>query len=187
MSSSRTVEIAPVTPDRWADLADLFERRGPRGGLPITANCWCMWWRQRTGDRDRNREAMHRLVAEGREPGLLAYDGPRPVGWVSVAPREDYGQLARSRNLRPETDEPEVWAIVCFYVEPAAKRRGVASELLAAAVEHAVGRGARAVEAYPHVRGDYMGSPEMFDAAGFQPVREAGKRVVMRYVPKPRK
>ena len=31
---------------------------------------------------------MRRLVKSGGEPGLLAYDGGRAIGWVAVAPRE---------------------------------------------------------------------------------------------------
>jgi GNAT superfamily N-acetyltransferase len=58
----------------------LFERRGPRGGTPITAGCWCR-------------------------------------------------------------------SLVCFYVHPSAKRRGVASALLTAAVERATAGGAPILEA----------------------------------------
>jgi GNAT superfamily N-acetyltransferase len=128
---------------------------------------------------------MGSIVRRGDEPGLLAYDDGVPVGWVSVAPRAEYGHLMRSRNYGPREDEEGVWSIVCFYVDPRAKKRGVATELLRGAVEHAVGKGAAAVEAYPHQRGDYMGSPEMFAAAGFESVRDAGTRRIMRYVPKP--
>ncbi|MCA1823200.1 MAG: hypothetical protein LC640_02825, partial [Frankia sp.] len=67
--------VAPVTPDRWADFSDLFTRRGPRGGSPITAGCQCMWWRQRTGNATANEAAMRGIVGSGRVPGLLAYDG----------------------------------------------------------------------------------------------------------------
>ena len=168
------LQVAAVTPERWTDLADLFERKGPRGGSPMPAGCWCMWWRQRTGAAERNREAMRALVADGREPGLLAYEDGRAVGWASVAPREEFGQLVRSRQYGPNDGESGVWSIVCFYVDPRAKRRGVAKALLRAAVEHAAARGASAVEGYPHERGDYMGSPAMFEAAGFaQCVRRA--------------
>jgi GNAT superfamily N-acetyltransferase len=140
-----------------------------------------MWWRARTGNAQLNKRAMHGLVRAGREPGLLAYDDDGvAVGWVSVAPRAEYGQLVRSRSYGPKEDEGDVWSIVCFYVDPRAKRQGVATELLGAAVEHAFRRGARAVEAYPHERGDYMGSVEMFSNAGFEPVRPAGKRRIMR-------
>ena len=175
------MEVAPVTAERWDDLVDLFTRPGPRGGTPMPANCWCMWWRQRTGNRDRNRDAMRALVREGREPGLLAYDGGAAVGWVAVAPREEYGQLMRSRSYRPQDDDEGVWAIVCFYVDPRAKRRGVATALLEAAIEHALRRGAAAIEAYPHQQGDYMGDPKSFRRFGFERVRSAGKRTVMRY------
>jgi len=175
------MQIAPVTPDRWDDFADLFARKGPRGGTPMTAGCWCMWWRRRTGDSAKNRQNMRRIVKAGREPGLLAYEDGVPVGWVSVAPREEYGQLVRSRNYGPTEDEEGVWSIVCFYVDPRAKKQGVATALLEAAVEHALARGASAVEAYPHRKGDYMGAEEPFERLGFERVRRAGTRSIMRY------
>ena len=124
---------------------------------------------------------MQALVREGREPGLLAYDEGVPVGWVSLAPREEFGQLVRSRSYGPRDDESDVWSIVCFYIDPRAKRRGVATALLREAVAHALRRGAGAIEAYPHVAGDYMGTPAMLEAEGFALVRSAGKRTIMRY------
>ena len=150
----------------------------------MPSTCWCMWWRQRTGDAKRNKQAMEALVHKRREPGLLAYEAHRPVGWVSVGPREEFGQLVRSRSYGPRGDEtePGVWSIVCFYVDPRAKRRGVGGALLDAAVERARTRGASAVEAYPHERGDYMGTLRAFERRGFTPVRSAGKRVVVRSV-----
>lgn len=177
---NRSVRTAPVTPDRWADLSDLFERKGPRGGSPMPANCWCMWWRKRTGDGAKNKRNMRALVHGGHETGLLAYEDDRAVGWVSVAPREEYGQLTGSRVYGPKEEEEGIWSIVCFYVDPRAKKQGVATALLEAAVEHAFSRGAAAVEAYPHTRGDYMGTPEAFERLGFEPVREAGTRVIVR-------
>ena len=172
--------VQPVTPERWRDLFALFERKGPRGGTPMTAGCWCMWWRRRTGAAASNRRAMQSLVREGRVPGLLAYEEGEPVGWVSVAPREDFGQLVGSRTYGPPEAEPGVWSIVCFYVDPRAKKQGVREALLEAAVDQAFRGGARAIEAYPHVDGDYMGSPTAFKRKGFVRVRQAGKRVVMR-------
>ena len=62
----------------------------------------------------------------------------------------------------------------------ASKRQGVAGDLLDAAVRHAFAHGATAVEAYPHVRGDYMGVPSMFDRLGFEAVRRAGPRTIVR-------
>jgi len=174
------MEIAPVTPDRWRDLVDLFQRKGPRGGSPMPANCWCMFWRQRTGDGAKNKRNMKKIVESGHVPGLLAYEEGRAIGWVSVAPREQYGQLVRSRNYGPKDEVARVWSIVCFYVDPRAKKRGVATALLEAAVEHAFGSGAASLEAYPHERGDYMGSVSAYERLGFEPVRQAGKRTILR-------
>ena len=176
-----TVEVHPVTPERWSGLVELFERRGPRGGTPMTAGCWCMWWRQRTGNHEVNKRNMLALVREGREPGLVAYDDGHPVGWVSVGPREEFGQLVRSRTYRPLDDEPDVFSIVCFYVDPRAKRRGVAATLAEAALAYALGRGAGAVEAYVMQPPDYMGVRSSFERLGFAPARTAGKRTVLRY------
>ena len=178
------MEIAPVTPDRWDDLVDLFMRPGPRGGGGVGENgCWCMWWRERTGNRQRNRRGLRTLVKEGREPGLLAYEDGVAVGWVSVSPREEYGQLMRSKHYGPgEKVEGGVWSIVCFHVHPAARHKGVARALLGAAIEHAVANGAAVIEAYPHERRpDYMGSAELFRSAGFRRVRSGGVRTIVRY------
>ncbi len=183
MTGSLAVE--PVTPERWPDLVDLFERRGPRGGYRNVPayGCWCMYWRDRTLEHGTpKKRAMGRLVRAGREPGLLAYDDGSPVGWVSVAPREEFQAILDSPQYRPRDEDEGVWSLVCFAVDRYAQRQGVCHALLGGAVEHAFARGARAVEAYAHVsnRSDYMGHAELFRAHGFEPFRQAPKRTIMR-------
>jgi GNAT superfamily N-acetyltransferase len=180
-----SLEVHPVTPERWPHMAELFERRGPRGGhrnVPAYG-CWCMYWRDRTLEHgEPKKRAMEALVRAGREPGLLAYEDGTPLGWISIAPRQEHGALLRSPQYRPVDGDEAVWSIVCFTVDKTARSRGVPSELLGAAVEHAFARGARAVEAYPHLsnRGDYMGHVDLFLAHGFELVRETSKRAVVR-------
>jgi GNAT superfamily N-acetyltransferase len=179
------VEIVPVTPERWDDLAALFTRRGPRGGGGPGAHCWCMWWRERGKSAAANRRGLRTIVKAGNEPGLLAYEDGAAVGWVSVAPHDEHGHLSRSKHYGAAEPEEGLWSIVCFIVDPAARHRGVAKALLHAAVEHAVARGASAVEGYPHRRrADYMGSADMFASVGFKPVREASVRTIVRYEPR---
>ncbi len=180
-----TLAVLPATADRWPDLVELFERKGPRGGRRNAPayGCWCMYWRERSlGHGTPKKRAMGALVRGGREPGLLAYADGSPVGWVAVAPREEYAALLRSPQYRPRDENDGVWSIVCFTVDREARREGVAGALLDAAVEHACARGARAVEAYGHVSdgADYMGSRELFLAHGFRPLRETAKRTVLR-------
>ena len=182
-----TFQVHPVATARWPDLVELFERRGARGGHQNTPayGCWCMYWRDRAVKHgELSKRAMAKLVRAGREPGLLAYDDDVPVGWVAVAPREEYRAIMRSPQYRPrETGGgAAVWAIVCFTIDKNARRRGVASELLDAAVEYAFAHDATSVEAYAHLANatDYMGHMELFRRAGFAHVRDANKRAIVR-------
>jgi GNAT superfamily N-acetyltransferase len=182
-----SLEIHPVTPERWPDMVELFERRGPRGGHRNTPayGCWCMYWRDRSlAHGEPKKRAMAKLVRAGREPGLLAYDDGVPVGWVAIAPREEYTAIVRSPQYRPrdEGGGTAVWAIVCFTIDKEARGQGIAAKLLDAAVAYAFAHGATSVEAYPHVSNatDYMGHTELFEQAGFAHVRDANKRAIVR-------
>jgi ribosomal protein S18 acetylase RimI-like enzyme len=179
------LEIHPVTPERWGDMVELFERRGPRGGHRNTPamGCWCIYWRDRSVPHGTpKKRRMGALVRAGREPGLLAYDDGIPVGWVAIAPREEYQALLASPQYRPRDEDEGIWSIVCFAIDRYARKRGVASALLDAAVGHAFEHGAAAVEAYPHVSNseDYMGSVPLYESAGFKRLRGANKRAIYR-------
>ena len=63
--------VVPATAERWPDLVDLFERKGPRGGRRNTPGygCWCMWWRDRSlGHGTPKKRALGSLVRAGTEP-----------------------------------------------------------------------------------------------------------------------
>jgi GNAT superfamily N-acetyltransferase len=174
-----SIEIVPLTPDRWPDVAALFDE----GGDPKT--CSCMFWRVRSrdwsfGSAAEARAGFRTLVDADRDPapGLLAYADGRAVGWVSVAPRDDYQRLTNSR-VRPRIDEVPVWSIVCFVVSRSARGQHLTTRLLDAAMDYARAHGAPALEAYP-VDADgripaavgYTGLLSTFQAAGFHVVHE---------------
>jgi GNAT superfamily N-acetyltransferase len=179
------LRVAPLTEERWADFVDLFERRGPRGGhrnVPAHG-CWCMYWRDRSLEHGTpKKRAMGALVRAGKEPGLLAYDRDEAVGWISVAPRAQYGALLASPQYRPQDADEGVWSIVCFVVDRPRQRQGIRSVLLAGAVKHARTRSATALEAYPHrvKKDDYMGHVDLFTQHEFELVRETSKRAIVR-------
>ena len=182
-----SLEIHPVTPERWPDMVELFERRGPRGWHRNTPayGCWCMYWRDRAlAHGTPKKRAMGKLVRDGREPGLLAYDDGDPVGWVSVAPRDEFTAIVSSPQYRPrdEGGGASVWSIVCFVIDKPVQRTGLATALLDAAVEYAFAHGATSVEAYPHVANgsDYMGGVALYERAGFAKVRDVNKRAIVR-------
>lgn len=181
-------DIQPVTPDRHADLLDIF---GPSGAY---SNCWCTWWlltnRQwEDAGSEGRREIIEAMVANGEVPGLLAYSGEVVVGWVSVGPRERYARMMspRSKNFKPLDDQPS-WMINCFFIEKDWRGRGVATALLQGAVDYARSRGATRIEGYPKDTSLkktanaelFVGSLRMFLKAGFTEVSRVGERPLVR-------
>jgi GNAT superfamily N-acetyltransferase len=180
------VEIRPAAAALWDDVADLFTRPGPRGGKPIPGQCWCQYWVTRGEGywSSDNRSKLRRQLRAGKVHALLAYLDGRPVGWNRLGPRVSFERLAHSRTLTPVDDVP-VWSVVCFYVSPEAKRQGVAAALLERAIGLAREHGAPALEGYaarPHHPNidSYTGYLPMFLAAGFEPVRDGGRRTIVR-------
>lgn len=174
----------PVTAERLPDLEEFSNCHGK------FRYCSCMRWRMtssafRRSTKEDRVAALEELVRAGTPVGILAYSGRTPVGWCSVAPRESYAALERSRVL-PRVDDTPVWSVVCLFVDRQFRRQGLTGRLLQAAVDYARGQGAPAVEGYP-VAPDapsytYMGTPETYFLAGFVDVTPAGqKRMVMRY------
>jgi GNAT superfamily N-acetyltransferase len=142
-----TLRFAPLTADRWDDVAKLFGPNGACGG------CWCMWWKRTQRDFDRakgaiNKRAFKAIVSRGTEPGLLAYAGDTPIGWCAVEPREHYLRLVKSRTLAP-VDEQHVWSITCLFIKAGYRHQGVSLALIEAATAFVAARGGRLIEAYP--------------------------------------
>jgi len=178
--------IVPVTPARWPDLEALFGEKG------ACAGCWCMWMRLPRAQFDRqkgagNRRALRALVGK-RPPGLIAYVGGEPAGWVAVAPREEYARLGNSRVLAPVEGEG-VWAAPCFFIKAAHRGAGLTASLLAAAAAHAAKSGARAIEGYPNVNRAqrqpaafvWTGFESTFKRAGFTEIaRRSPTRPILR-------
>jgi len=173
-----------VTRERLQELACFSDQHGK------FRYCSCMRWRMRSTDFGRSTKAsraaaLERLVLDGKPIGVLAYLDEKPVGWCSVAPRENYYGLERYRALARIDDQP-VWAVACFFVDRRLRRRGLTLGLLKAAVAFARSEGAKIVEGYPVVPGQrlytYMGSPSTFRSAGFRDVTPPGAtRSFMRY------
>lgn len=174
-----TVDVRPLSGATWDALAELFRE----GGDPRW--CWCQYWRLRSKDMaaakvPQLRQRLQGQALSSEAPGLVAFDGDRAVGWVSLGPRTDFERIVRSKVI-PKIDDRPVWSIVCFAVASTARGRGVARALLEAAIDHARTRGAVALEAYPvagpdgepiHAEAAFTGTLPMFERAGFRVVAE---------------
>jgi GNAT superfamily N-acetyltransferase len=178
--------IRPLTPSLWPALEALFGKGGASNG------CWCMYWRigveYHKRPREKNKRAFHRIVKQGPPPGLLAFDGERPVGWCQLTPREDLSWLNRKQALVP-VDEMPVFAVSCFYVRSGYRRRGIMAALIAEALKTAKSANAPALEAYPvdtaqagSTSNVFTGTASTFRRLGFRTVaRRLPSRPIMRH------
>jgi GNAT superfamily N-acetyltransferase len=193
------VSIRPLTPGDWPTVEQLFGPKGACGG------CWCMWWRLPTHGRawreavgEPNRRALRALIRAGQVHAVLAVHGEEAVAWCTFGPRESFPFLVKSRALaRPAAAGR--WSVVCFYLPPAWRRRGLGRALLEAATARAFALGAAEVEGFPVVPRKpgatipaafaWTGLPAQFEAAGFVRLkRAAGARpIYVRRAPRRRR
>lgn len=167
LRSVKGVRVAPVTAENLADFQRLFAARGS------PHYCWCTPYRAAGNEHlssAQRRAVMTKLVRADTPIGVLAYHGEEPIGWCSVAPRDSYVKLKRSRTM-PRV-EAESWVVLCFFVRREARGQGVALALLRGGVRYAAKCGAEIVEGYPHdtasISATHRGHSRVFRAAGFQ-------------------
>ena len=179
----------PLTLERWKDFENLFGEKG------ACAGCWCMYWFMNKKEYDekrkdgRTKKEMKMMVKDKIEPGIIAYDDDKPVGWVAIQPREKYSKLSNSKILRPVDDKP-VWSIVCFFVHKDYRKKGISVKLIQNGCDFAASKGGTIVEAYPTETKTknsapvfiYTGTASAFKKAGFKEVaRRSETRPIMRY------
>ncbi|MGO9829557.1 MAG: GNAT family N-acetyltransferase [Myxococcaceae bacterium] len=170
------VVVRDLTPALWPSVEELFGKNGASSG------CWCMFWRLNANQPyaplkgQRLKRRFKALVAKGAIQGALAFADTEPVGWVTYGPRTDFPRLVRSRGFACD-DGGQVWSVPCFFIKRGFRKQGVASLLLAHAVERMRQAGAPAAEGYPvKAKPDgsplpashaYTGTVGMFEKAGF--------------------
>ena len=151
------VVVKELTPALHDELMRFFDLSAFADN-PHWASCFCMFffskggadWKAQT--KEANRAARSAIVRSGKGNGLIAFRLGRVVGWCHAAPRSELPLLALG-DPTAATDT-KTGAIVCFVVAPDARRQGVATALLDAAVEYLRARGMTAVEGYPPVSGN---------------------------------
>lgn len=179
------ITVVPATPDRLEAVEGILGR----------TECWCAYYRQRSGDYSRGREETtsdaiarrRRLLLDALggdlAPGVLALEEDRPIGWCGLGYRSGLERIVRSRTI-PSVDDRDPVSIVCFLTAAGHRRRGVASSLLAGAVRYALDVGVPVLEGYPvDARGAlvnsadaHVGTVSMFEAHGFRRVRETDSK-----------
>ena len=156
-----------------------------------------MYWRlprtQFEGPARKSLKQKFRAIVKKSPPGLIAYRGAAPVGWIQFGPRAATpnwnGARRTSAPVRAdEAADPRVWAVNCFVVPREHRGEGVAAALLAGAINYARSRRAHKIDACPVETEDkanpasiYHGVASMFERAGFEEIaRRRDNRPLMR-------
>ena len=168
---------AQLSAKTWPDFERLFASNGG-----VWGGCWCMFF-HKPGKFDakaysKNKDAKHALIDEGRAHGTIVYCGNDPVGWCQFGPKEELPRIDRKRGYRPISESP--WRITCFFVAPGHRRSGLAKLAVRDSIRAMKELKAEVIEAYP-VEGErtatllWMGTPRLFEGAGFTRVGPLGK------------
>jgi GNAT superfamily N-acetyltransferase len=179
------MEIHPLTPERTDDFFEFFDVRAFADN-PYWKGCYCTFFHrpevlseEEARHRPRRKEQARILIRDGGLQGYLAYgeDG-RVIGWCNANRKTAYARLGSTDPI-----DENVLSIVCFAIDPALRRRGIARALLERALLDAAEQGMRWVEAYPSARaksasGHYHGPLTLFEDLGFKKV--PGRKLVVR-------
>ncbi len=199
MSPLDVEPLSAANVDAWVAL---FER--------AASPCFCRFWHfggtrsewlaRCATEPDANTNEARRAIAAGAASafGLVALEREpqraRAVGWMKIAPRASLPKLRgiaiyRGRDLG---DDDGVFALGCFLVDPAVRRRGVAGALLDAAPGFVKAHGGRAIEAYPrhahesasgglHDEEAMMGPEALFTRRGYARIDEGSPLALAQY------
>ena len=178
------LSVRALTEENWDDVETLFHAKG----CSVAKWCWCVHYRFAKAAMPKDRKAALKKLAKGEPPpGLIAYRGKVPVGWVSLGPRAVFAKLETSRVMKA-VDETPVWSVICFVVPAAERGQGVARALLDGAIAYARKQKVKVLEAYPIDKAEasvpmsmWFGAASMFERAGFVEVaRRKPTRPMMR-------
>ena len=179
------LKFDPLTSANWKQFEEVM---GEKGGC---GNCWCMYFRipYKTFQEikpDGNKKLMKQIVKKGEPVGLIASMNKQTVGWIGLAPREDYIKLENSRTFKRIDDKP-VWSITCFFIKKELRRMGLSRQLIKGAIDFAKKKKIKTLEAYPAIPYSekvpypflWVGVLSSFIKNGFTVVQQNGKSRAM--------
>ena len=179
------LKFDPLTASTWKQFETLM---GEKGGC---GNCWCMYFRLpykefQENKPDGNKKMMRHLVNKGKPQGLIASTDQEPIGWIAMAPREDYMKLEKARVFKRFDDKP-VWSITCFFIKKQFRHMGLSRQLIKGAVDFAKRKKIKTLEAYPAIPYDekvphaflWVGVLSSFINNGFKIVKQQSKSRAM--------
>ena len=198
MDAQGSWRVASLSPSRREEYLAFFDHERGRAFAdnPAWAGCYCHYFHAAIAldwsslAADANRTAIGARIEVGEMEGFLAHDDAgRVVGWLNAQPRHKLPHCFARLEIPPTPiDVPahEAAVILCFIIDPALRRRGIARALLTHALDSLTDRGIRVVDAFPaasagpsaaaHCRGPLR----LYEQLGFSRITVHGDTVAMR-------
>lgn len=146
---------------------------------------WVPTWKEFADHTaEQNRSVRDELFDRGECDGFLLYLDGQAAGWTQVGPRDRLPKLLGQYGLEPD---PEVWAITCFFIAPAARGQKLASRLLEAVISTLLADGVTRIQAFPK-RSDsrdpgeaWTGPESLYRTFGFEVIRDDPRLPVLEF------
>jgi ribosomal protein S18 acetylase RimI-like enzyme len=198
MDAQGSWRVASLSPSRREDYLAFFDHERGRAFAdnPAWAGCYCHFFHAATAldwsalPADANRTAIGARIEVGEMEGFLAYaDADRIVGWLNAQPRHKLPHCFARLNVPPtpiDVPASEAAVVLCFVIDPALRRRGVARALLTHALASFAARGIRVVDAFPATVADqnaaahFRGPLSLYEQLGFSRIAVHGDTIAVR-------
>ncbi|MBL8679551.1 MAG: GNAT family N-acetyltransferase [Myxococcales bacterium] len=187
MNEARSLRAVALSEETFDAFSTLHEGAG-------CAGCFCMYWHY-TGDNrawqleepSANREKKLALVRARKTHAIVLLDDARrdehgrsiAVGAIQIEPRASLTKLTTRMPYRDLGPADGRWSVGCLLVRESERRKGIATQLVQAAIDWLrKDPTAVSLEAYPRLGDDlrdeeqWMGPESLFVRAGFHVVRE---------------
>lgn len=132
-------------------------------------NCvawWCSWNEFKDRTAEQNIAQREELFSKGQYDGYLLYEAGEPIGWSQCGQTGRLEKLCETYRLSSESN---TWAITCFALAPAARKRGLAKRFLQLMLDDIKTRGVERVLGFPvrETEDPWTGPESIFKSAGF--------------------
>ena len=166
----------------WMDKADYHHQ-------PEWKGCYCRYyetngstdeWKLKLGEENRN-EAIQ-AIKEGYMHGYMAFEDDQLIGWANAGHWENYPRLSAYATPYANMDTA---MIVCFYVDPRYRQKGVMNALLTYALDDLKGLGYVQVLVMPQAKDmsvtTYSGSIQWYKSHGFKALDTKMGRAILKF------
>lgn len=183
--------IKKLKSDMAEDFTAFFDRLKFEHS-PNWASCFCQFYQTDCAfeewiacSAETNKERAIEAIQKGTMQGYLAFEGEKVIGWLNANEASSYPRL-KEDVAKLNLSGP--WGLtICFVIDPEYRHKGLATALLAQAIEGFKSLGYNGALAFPVIESPqpekhYRGRISTYAKAGYEKIGEEDGIQIMRLV-----